>query len=247
MILFLPPFALAVTGFHPWIFTRFFSAIYLPEVSQWRIQFPHWENREEENLSALTPLRLFPSLLSIKLLGRMCPAFCWLLQLVFILSPLQSGLSPKCSEAPFVTKFTNALLTAKYVTKALSRPPGYRSFLKHLHSPEAPSTVFLVNSPLGPGIFLVTRDTNQQQRKKQKASLLALILYSVTTTSPLLCCNFPHLSPVFQKIKWDNIHKTSGTQTVIQTKSVHFKNVLPWELHFVATYLTDPIMFLLYI
>lgn len=88
----------------------------------------------------IIPLSL---VLFIKPLGRMYHTFCWLLQLVFTLSPSQSGFSPKYSEAPFVTKFTNALLNAKYLQKALSRPPWYRPSLKYLDSLQAPSSLFV--------------------------------------------------------------------------------------------------------
>lgn len=90
--------------------------------------------------------------LFIKLLRRMCQTFCWALQHEFILGLLQSGFSPKYSEAPFVIKLTNALLNVKYLQKVFSRPPGYRPSLKHLDSPQGPSSPFVCGKfPCGAG------------------------------------------------------------------------------------------------
>lgn len=83
---------------------------------------------------------------------RMCRTFCWALEHEFILGLLQSGFSPKYSEAPFVIKLTNALLNAKYLQKVFSRPPGYRPSLKHLDSPQGPSSPFVCGKfPCGAG------------------------------------------------------------------------------------------------
>lgn len=136
---------------------------------------------------------ILPSLiLFIKLLGRMSHTFCWLLQLVFILSPVQSGFSPKYSEAPFVTKLTNALLNAKDIQKALPRPPGYRPSLKHLDSLQDSSSLFVCDKlPCGVG-YLSSYQRYKSVTEEETESILVPIefvfSYQISVIAFTSCC-----------------------------------------------------------